>query len=191
MAFLGFLLLAWGLLAIAVGAYWEKRGRSFVGGLLVSFFFSPLLGVLIGLFLSPDSEAVARTGVADGDLKRCPHCAEAIRKEARVCRFCGRDQPAVPNASLDLFTFAIPTVRHWNGKWREVTEGGRLGKECPAPSKDERWSPDVRAASRCEVSGVSLDVGAACPVCGNVATAAGNRCGKCGEMYMVVSRPSP
>ncbi len=26
-----------------------------------------------------------------GDVRPCPHCAEPIRREARVCRFCGRD----------------------------------------------------------------------------------------------------
>ena len=26
-----------------------------------------------------------------GDTRRCPHCAEWIKKAARICRFCGRD----------------------------------------------------------------------------------------------------
>ncbi len=27
--------------------------------------------------------------------RRCPHCAERIRNEATVCRYCGRDVPPV------------------------------------------------------------------------------------------------
>jgi rRNA maturation endonuclease Nob1 len=26
-----------------------------------------------------------------GELRRCPHCAELVRQEAKVCRFCGRE----------------------------------------------------------------------------------------------------
>jgi len=31
----------------------------------------------------------------DGPTKVCPFCAETIKEAARVCRFCGRDLPAI------------------------------------------------------------------------------------------------
>ncbi|HZT41226.1 MAG TPA: hypothetical protein VFA07_03510 [Chthonomonadaceae bacterium] len=36
--------------------------------------------------------------LASGAYKKCPHCAEVIRSEASVCRFCGRDVAQVDSS---------------------------------------------------------------------------------------------
>ena len=42
--------------------------------------------------------------LSSGDFKHCPYCAEAIRAEAIVCRYCSRDMPSAqarPSTDLD------------------------------------------------------------------------------------------
>ncbi|RYF36218.1 MAG: hypothetical protein EOO38_27975 [Cytophagaceae bacterium] len=36
--------------------------------------------------------------LASGDYRKCPHCAEVIKAEANVCRFCQRDVAARASA---------------------------------------------------------------------------------------------
>jgi hypothetical protein len=36
-------------------------------------------------------QAQPQGGATPEDLRPCPHCAEPIRRAAKVCRFCGRD----------------------------------------------------------------------------------------------------
>ena len=53
-----------------------------------------VLGVLLGpiglliIKLSPVDEAGA---IASGTLRKCPACAEIVKAEASVCRYCGRE----------------------------------------------------------------------------------------------------
>jgi Putative heavy-metal-binding len=42
-------------------------------------------------------KALTATGtavVAESDERKCPFCAEMVKREAKVCRHCGRDLPA-------------------------------------------------------------------------------------------------
>jgi len=46
----------WFVLSVLVGCYWVSKGRSFIGGLLLSMLLSPPIGLLIGAILKPDIE---------------------------------------------------------------------------------------------------------------------------------------
>ena len=59
----------------------HQKGRGEVRWFLVGFLFQ-VFGLAV-LFLP----AVARAGIT----KKCLECAEIVRAEANVCRYCGRD----------------------------------------------------------------------------------------------------
>jgi hypothetical protein len=49
------------------------------------------------LVIKADREELEREQLQSGTSRKCPFCAEIIKREARVCRFCSRDLlPAEP-----------------------------------------------------------------------------------------------
>jgi len=78
------------LLGLIPAAIAQSKGRSFfawwVYGALVFIVALPH-----ALLMPPNLAVLETRQLADGGYRKCPYCAEVIKRDAAVCRFCGRD----------------------------------------------------------------------------------------------------
>lgn len=78
--------LVWIVVAILSGITGHFIGRSRgrgATGFWLGFLLGPLFGWTIALFIREDVEANSK--------RKCPYCAEIIRSDAKICRFCRKE----------------------------------------------------------------------------------------------------
>jgi hypothetical protein len=86
------LLFIWLGFAIVVGIAAAHRGRKGAAWLLLAVVTSPLIAGLLVLVL-PDPNKERQQQELLKTARKCPLCAELVRREAIVCKHCGRDLP--------------------------------------------------------------------------------------------------
>jgi hypothetical protein len=88
---IGVVLIIWIILCFVAGSIAENKGNSALATFLISLVLSPLIGIVIALAEKPNEAVLEKRRLKSGESRKCPFCAKLIKKDATVCRYCGRD----------------------------------------------------------------------------------------------------
>lgn len=148
----------WIIFSCVAAAIAHNKGNSVAAAVLISILLSPLIGIIVALVQKRNEAVLETQRLQSGASRKCPFCAELIKKEARVCRYCGRDFDHLrmtwavgkPESAAVIYLFLQGKVQgpYTTTQVEAFLKDGSATLEslcCVAPSKE--WQPLRTVAS--------------------------------------------
>ncbi|MDQ5870793.1 MAG: hypothetical protein M3547_01120 [Acidobacteriota bacterium] len=87
--------IVWVLVSVAAGNVAARKGLEKRKYVWLSLLLSPVVGLILAAAATPNQAKADEQQVASGLGRKCPYCAEVVKREATICRFCHKELPAL------------------------------------------------------------------------------------------------
>lgn len=98
------ILIPWIIFSILAGVIADNKGRSGVGFFFLSLLLSPIVGLIWALACQKNTEVLEKKDIQSGSMRKCPFCAEMVKAEAKICRYCQRELPEKEKPTISSIT---------------------------------------------------------------------------------------